>query len=133
MKHIIEKYQFAKHVWGETDCITFVASYLDSVAGTNYLEQYGSRWGSAKEAIAYAREATTSVELEVTKHCEKVVWGREQDGDLYVLDSEFAKGIEHIGAGIVYGKRLFHFGLDGLCATPLSMIPEPRGVYRCHK
>lgn len=133
MIETLQKYQFVDHVWGETDCLTFIADYMDCVADTNYLSQYEHKWSSVKEAIRFARGATSNVELEIQKHCDPVVWGREQTGDIFVMNSEFAGGVPHISAGIVYGKRLFFFGLDGLCATPLSMIPEPRGVYRCHK
>ena len=131
--YILEKYQFVDHVWGETDCLIFIAEYLDSTVGTNYADQYKHQWSSLREAIRFARDAENSVELEVKKHCDQVVWGREQTGDIFVMDSEFAEGIPHISAGIVYSKRLFFFGLDGLCAAPLSMIPEPRGVYRCRR
>ena len=120
-------------VWGQTDCTMFIAEHLDSLLGTELVKEYRGQWDSLMSAVKYSRDNQVSVESILRNHCESIEWGYEQDGDVFITNDPEAPLLSRDSNGIVFGGRLFFMTTDGLCAAPLSSIPEPAGVYRCHR
>ncbi|MDP8728368.1 DUF6950 family protein [Serratia marcescens] len=83
LTNLLNKYVFTEHVFGLNDCNIILADYLDSLLGTEYLNQLKGQYENIEQGLLIAKKAgLNSPKYILEKHATKV--DTAKDGDVLI-------------------------------------------------